>query len=144
MYQLILESLAAASSLQLIGGFFPHYIVPGVPVNLSAPTINSDSITVSWLQPEITNGLIIHYLVDVTDGSQLIRETMMSMETEFTATSLSPFTNYTFEVAAVTSAGAGMSAVLTVTTDQAGKIRLGTLGYPLLCWCCCQYCCCYY
>jgi hypothetical protein len=54
------------------------------------------------------------------------------METEFTATSLSPFTNYTFEVAAVTSAGAGMSAVLTVTTDQAGKIRLGTLSYPLL------------
>jgi hypothetical protein len=30
---------------------------------------------------------------------QLIRESMMSMETEFTATSLSPLTNYTFKVA---------------------------------------------
>jgi hypothetical protein len=97
-------------------------------VNLSETAISSDSITVSWLAPEITNGLIIHYLVNVTDGSQLIRETMMSMETEFTATSLSPFTNYTFEVAAVTSAGAGMSAVLTVTTEQAGKIRLGSIS----------------
>ena len=95
-------------------------IVPGVPVGLTAmlPT-GPESVTVSWQEPEMPNGNIIHYLVTVTSGSQLINE--MTTDLSFFADELTPFTNYTFAVSAVTSAGEGMSVELTVITAQDGK-----------------------
>ena len=95
--------------------------VPRVPVDLTATSTGSEFINVSWLEPDIINGTIVHYLVNVRDGSQLISESVMVSDNFFMANSLLPFTNYTFEVAAVTGAGAGMSAVLTVATLQDGK-----------------------
>ena len=46
----------------------------------------------------------------------------MTLSPSYLATTLTPFTNYTFRVAAMTSAGIGMGAELTVTTAQDGKM----------------------
>ena len=97
-------------------------IVPGVPVGLTAMLpIGPESVTVSWQEPEITNGVIIHYLVTVISGPQLINEDEMTTDLSFSADELTPFTNYTFAVSAVTSAGEGLSVELTVITAQDGK-----------------------
>ena len=79
------------------------------------------SINISWMIPETTNGNIIHYLVNVRRGSELITTNATRMNTEFAANNLSPFTNYTFEVAAVTSAGAGASVMIIAATQQDGE-----------------------
>ena len=80
------------------------------------------SITVSWVEPETTNGNIIHYLLNITRDAELVNTSLVVMGTNFTASSLTPFTNYTFEVAGMTRAGAGMSATLTVSTQQDGNV----------------------
>jgi hypothetical protein len=62
-------------------------------------------------------GLDVHYLIDVTlDFLTHQRNYDVNENRVHCHLTL----NYTFEVAAVTSAGAGMSAVLTVTPDHAG------------------------
>ena len=94
-------------------------VVPEAPVNLTATATAPESITVSWQVPEITNGRIINYMVNVTSGSGVISRNT-TLDTTFVATTLSPFTNYTFAVSAVTSAGAGTSVEIVVATEQDG------------------------
>ncbi len=91
-----------------------------MPRNITATVNGPNSITASWQEPETTNGIIIRYLVNVTRGSESVMNEM-TVETNFTAMDLLPFTEYTFDVAAVTSAGAGMSGMATATTAQDGK-----------------------
>ena len=43
-------------------------------------------------------------------------------DTTFVADMLSPFTSYSFEVAAVTNAGIGMSVMTIAITDEDGKL----------------------
>ena len=102
----------------------PPLTVPGVPRNLTASDITSVAITVSWSPPEITNGIIISYYVNVTGPDNIISANAMTSARSYVATILTPFTNYTFRVAAMTSAGIGMGTVLTVATAQDGKMTI--------------------
>ena len=83
------------------------------------------AITLSWSPPEITNGIIISYSVNVTAGPDIVSANAMTSAPSYLATNLTPFTNYTFRVAAMTSAGIGMSAELIVVTAQDGKMIIG-------------------
>ena len=53
------------------------------------------------------------------------------MDTTFMATTLSPFTNYTFAVSAVTSAGAGTSVEIVLATEQDGMPKDKWCSRPL-------------
>ena len=61
-------------------------------------------------------------MLNVTSGSGVISRNA-TLDTTFMATTLSPFTNYTFAVSAVTSAGAGTSVEIVVATEQDGESR---------------------
>ena len=80
------------------------------------------SITVTWQVPATTNGIIIRYEVTVSSSSLTSsgQGDVNVTDTSFMATMLSPFTGYTFEVAAVTGAGRGASVTITATTDEDG------------------------
>ncbi|ORU94949.1 MAG: hypothetical protein A6F71_10065 [Cycloclasticus sp. symbiont of Poecilosclerida sp. M] len=99
----------------------PFLVVPGVPRNLTATVNGPESITISWQEPEITNGLITSYRLTISIDSGPLNTNDIE-DTTFIADMLSPFTNYSFEVAAVTSAGTGMSATTIAITAEDGKL----------------------
>ena len=69
------------------------------------------------------NGIITNYIVVIQEqgGANVISSTV---DRTFSATELTPFTNYTFQVAGVNDAGTGVFAVLTITTDEDGLLDL--------------------
>ncbi len=87
--------------------------------------VNATSITVTWMVPEMPRGNIIRYELTVSSGSLeasgLGSFNITGTTLEYVAAMLSPFTNYTFEVAAVTGAGRGESVTIMNTTDESGK-----------------------
>lgn len=93
---------------------------PGEPRNLHAVT-SMTSISLTWLPPEIVGARrVLDYEIKLYNGSQRLRAAV-SQERNFTAYDLSPFTNYTFEVTAVSKTHRGASARLTARTDEAGN-----------------------
>ena len=99
--------------------------MPEKPGNITALVTGSTSITVTWQTPAITNGVIVRYELSISSdaltGSGQGEFNITDSELEFTATMLSPFTSYTFEVAAVTGAGRGASVTVIDITDEDGK-----------------------
>ncbi len=92
-------------------------------------TVNgSTSITVAWMAPSIHNGNIIRYELTVSSTSPSApgqgEFNLSNTSLEYAATMLSPFTSYTFELAAVTGAGRGASVIATDTTDEDGMSKL--------------------
>ncbi len=88
------------------------------------PSTTSRSISVTWQSIECIerNGVITGYEVEfqrvggtaITDG-EVVGQT-------FTASGLRPFTNYTFRVRGVNSAGRGpFTNTITICTDEDGK-----------------------
>ncbi len=77
------------------------------------------------MAPTLPNGIITRYELIVSSSSPTApgqgHYNISSAVLEYTASMLSPFTNYTFEVAAVTGAGRGASVRDTDTTDEDGK-----------------------
>ena len=69
------------------------------------------------------NGIITNYIVVFQEqgGANVISSTV---DRTFSATELTPFTNYTFQVAGVNDVGTGPFAVLTITTDEEGLLDL--------------------
>ena len=99
----------------------------GAPTGVQSPTLtalSATSISASWVEPGITNGVISRYeLVRVTLGSESV---IISEEIVFTGLVMSatvgglrPFTNYFFVVRACTSGGCGSSEPSPVRTLEA-------------------------
>ena len=82
--------------------------VPGAPRNVRVLQQRLTSITVAWESPPLDqqNGVIISYTVNITPqgGSAY---THVATGLSFLASSLLPNTDYSFAVAASTSAGTG-------------------------------------
>ena len=104
------------------------FSVPSEPRFLNATTITSRSVSITWETPENENGVISRYTVDVLTGSTLMNSSNVT-QTVFEATSLQPFTNYTFEVAGVTGAGVGNQTSITVLTQEDGECQLVDMVY---------------
>ena len=87
---------------------------------------NATSITVTWMTPAVLNGNITRYELTLSSSSPSAlgqgNFSIITIMLEYTASSLSPFTEYTFEAAAVTGAGRGASVTVTVRTDEDGNI----------------------
>ena len=105
---------------------FLYTSAPSAPVqNVSVDNTTSESITVSWEPPadEQQNGIIINYVVQVAAEGETATY-LNSTTTYIVITSLKPYTNYEYSIAAETSAGRGpFSSISTTQTDEAGELE---------------------
>ena len=83
------------------------------------------AIQVQWQEPEFLNGIIQYYLVHYypTDDSNITTtiNTTNAATTSLVISMLSPYTNYTVTVVAVTVAEGEMSDPVMVRTAEAGE-----------------------
>ncbi len=103
---------------------FCNPTVPSSPIQnpiISGHTFNSVSLMWSAPAPEDRNGPIIEYKINVTVISTGQTYVLTSSTTNLEVTSLRPFTDYMFRIAALTAAGTGpYSTTLSITTLPAG------------------------
>ncbi|GBL94852.1 Receptor-type tyrosine-protein phosphatase eta [Araneus ventricosus] len=93
--------------------------VPGLPTNISC-AVNATSITLIWERPEIVPGVLLDYQVSWgVRGTPVSLVVMDSSTHHYDAVGLRPYTEYQFEIAARTEAGAGKAETLTLRTDIA-------------------------
>ena len=96
------------------------------PLNLVAHlnATSHDSIVLSWdpIPPEDQNGIILGYVINLTDISNGDMQQLSSDSNNLTVDSLSPYTTYVCIVAAYTSAGIGpVSAEVSVQTLETSE-----------------------
>ena len=98
----------------------------GHPHNVT-PSTTSRSVSVSWSTIECIerNGEITNYAVVFQEqGGAVFPGEMNVMNRTFTASGLTPHTNYTFRVAGVNSNGTGpYTSIITFKTDEDGKLK---------------------
>ena len=88
------------------------------PVDLAAAIVSSTSVTLSWDPPpeNETNGIIASYIVRYSDGPGSLD--VPGTNTSITIGNLTPFTEYTFNVLAVTVAEGPAASVMTTTSED--------------------------
>ena len=105
--------------------FFFFIAAPsGIPHNFSASVVTSHSLSLIWNPPlpENQNGVIIRYTVNITVLATIQMFQLFSDNNSITVSSLSPYTTYSFIVAAETAVGVGpFSGAYTVMTATDGK-----------------------
>ena len=103
------------------------YTAPTAPPHDVTPSTTSRSVSVSWSTIECIerNGEITKYTVVFQEqGGAVIPGEVNVMNRTFTASGLTPHTNYTFRVAGVNSNGTGPYKNTTVIlTDEDGKLN---------------------
>lgn len=88
--------------------------------------ITSRSISISWSAIDISesNGPIIGYMVEFQQVDGGAARNRMVLSRNFTVNDLTPYTNYTFRVAGVNSAGIGLyTDTITLLTPQDGVLQ---------------------
>ena len=100
-------------------------VAPTRPPRDVTPSTTSRSVSVSWRTIECIerNGVITNYTVVFQEqGGAVIPGEVNVMDRTFTASGLTPHTNYTFRVAGVNSNGTGpYSNVTVILTDEDGN-----------------------
>ena len=112
---------------------FYYLLVPGIPGNLFVNEINSTAITVSWVEPSITNGIITMYEIvyslgnhSVLDDDATVISVMATVNTsyEIIIGGLDHFTVYTVAVRAYTRVGGGnLTNIFSILTDPFSKCK---------------------
>ena len=89
------------------------FTVPSEPCSLKVVSITTSSVTLQWMPPETTNGVIMRYSIQYGDTviNTFGNNTLMG-----TIEGLSPDTEYKLKLKAHTSVGAGPPCSLTVKT----------------------------
>ena len=108
-----------------------NLIVPGIPGDLFVNEINSTTVTVSWVEPSITNGIITMYEIvyslgnySVFDDDATVISVMATVNTsyEIIIGGLDHFTVYTVAVRAYTHVGGGnLTETFSILTDPFSK-----------------------
>ena len=98
-------------------------IVPaGPPRHFFGIAINSTSINLLWSAPARSNGVITKYQLQCSGGGKVLNKSMMASQTTTALSGLLPYTNYSCNITAYTSAGGGPSAAVTTATAQDGEL----------------------
>ena len=85
-------------------------------------TINSTAINITWLPPQIPNGVLIRYEIILhTDISENIIANVSSEQNQYLITSLSPATEYGVSIVSYTMAGGTESTAMFTTTREFGE-----------------------
>ena len=104
------------------------FTAPSAPDNFTAELIETRQVTFSWLTPRMPNGNINGYNLTYSNSTHNIVTLPLIIAgpdpLNITVENLNEFTDYRFELRARTIAGFGPPAVLNLTTDQAGILRL--------------------
>lgn len=103
----------------------PHVAPTGAPGGLVyAATATSVHVTWSTIDCIGRNGLITHYVPRLSEvGGMSIQGEVVGRS--FSASDLTPYTNYTFKVAGVNSNGTGpYSTPIAIQTSQEGKCSI--------------------
>ena len=88
----------------------------------TATTSRSALLTWDPPLPEEQNGIIINYIINVTEADSGVSFQLFSANTSLLVESLLPFTSYNLLIAASTSVGTGpFSRLLTLQTLQDGR-----------------------
>ena len=102
-------------------------IAPTGPPRDVTPSITSRSVSVSWSTIECIerNGVITNYTVVFQEqGGAVIPGEVNVTDRTFTASGLTPHTNYTFRVAGINSNGTGpFFNTIKFKTDEDGKFK---------------------
>lgn len=95
------------------------------PRHIKVSVISSTEASFSWLPPEQDkrNGIITHYVIELTDEDfNVSGATILANSTEHMYKSLEEYVQYSFKIAAATSAGLGpFSEQYNFTTFQDSK-----------------------
>ena len=107
-------------------------LAPGIPGDLFVNEINSTTIIVTWVQPAVTNGIIIMYEIFYSLGNHTILDDIATVvpitanvntSYEMIIGELDPFTIYTVAVRAFTRIGAGnFTDIFHILTDPFSKL----------------------
>ena len=96
------------------------HTAPGTPPSdLNGVSNDPRSLTLTWSAPSTPNGVITEYQLQCSGGGQVFSRTVM--ETTTTLSGLLPYTDYSCNITAHTSAGGGPAATTSVTTLQDGE-----------------------
>ena len=88
-------------------------------------TVSSSAINVTWLPPQVPNGILLRYeVISTVSNNESIIANVTSEQTQYLATGLSPATEYGFSVVSYTSAGGTQSETVYIFTDESGKFAL--------------------
>ena len=94
--------------------------LPSAPTNLTAPAVTANNITLSWSRPDMPNGIISSYSIQIYTSLSIISTvTFLSNEAvvSYSIENLLPYTSYNFLLFASTSAGFGEHAQVNVVTN---------------------------
>lgn len=94
----------------------------GIPTGIDAPTIgdvNSTAVQVEWMEPNVTHGVISHYILLAAVQGESYEEVFRGNSLSYVVTNLHPFTNYSFSIQACTNGGCGFSTSSQIETAQA-------------------------
>ena len=98
----------------------------GPPQNFEVSIFNSTSTNITWSSPveEDTNGIIRHFVINITqDTGEVQLVTLSSQHLYHIARDLQPYTNYSISVAAVTVDIGPFSSEITVEVPESGKLK---------------------
>ena len=84
-------------------------------------TITSRGFTFNWKLPTEPNGVITKYQIYCLGEGRVFSHTVMGSQTTTTLSGLLPYTNYSCNITAHTSAGEGPAATISLTTRQDGE-----------------------
>ena len=97
----------------------------GPPEGFNVTGITATSVSLEWRRPSVPNGEILHYILQYSTTTVTIPVTFNAVNNEYNVTnytveSLNEYTNYTFNISAVTSRGTGPLATTSTRTNEAG------------------------
>ena len=96
---------------------------PGTPPhNLNGVSDDPRSLSFTWEVPLKPNGVITEYQLQCSGGGQVFSRTVT--QTTTTLSGLLPYTSYSCNITAHTSAGGGPAATTSVTTQQDGEYTI--------------------
>lgn len=101
-----------------------HTAPTGAPQNLTGSSLNSNSIFISWNLPlpSERNGIILNYIVNVTETETNLKFSHIALSTSFTLFGLHPYYTYSITVTAVTVVSPGPATnPISITTDEDSK-----------------------
>ena len=101
---------------------------PSEPQDLNVTVLSATEISVMWLEPEFTNGIIRNYIVSVIDENGITTNYTVDGSEQFTQImGLDPYTLYCVLVRGVTVEAGNSSLSVVVRTDESSKYYLALL-----------------